>query len=265
MSARLSTALPRACSATMYAAVPRIIPACVIAGDVIVGDIDMSSATDRAAGSIAFASPKSSTFTVPSVRTLMFAGFRSRWMIPCSCAASRASAICFAIGRASSIGIAPCAIRCERSSPSTSSITSAVTPAALRGRDVRDVRMVQRREHFRFALKACEPIVIRRDGRRQNLDGDLALQLGVGGPIHLAHAAFANLGGDFVDAEPRAGGKGQSLWIIGGDTGRVGRESLERNSPNASRRVPFRVSLKWKNRQKPANGDKRWQALEDPT
>ena len=36
----------------------------------------------------------------------MFAGFRSRWMIPCSCAASRASAICFAIGNASSIGIA---------------------------------------------------------------------------------------------------------------------------------------------------------------
>ena len=56
----------------------------------------------RRAGSIAFARPKSSTFTVPSARTLMFAGFRSRWMIPCSCAASSASAICFAIGSASS-------------------------------------------------------------------------------------------------------------------------------------------------------------------
>ena len=33
-------------------------------------------------GSIAFASPKSSTFTVPSSRTLMFAGLRSRWMMP---------------------------------------------------------------------------------------------------------------------------------------------------------------------------------------
>ena len=30
--------LPRACSGDMYAAVPRIIPACVIAGDVMVGD-----------------------------------------------------------------------------------------------------------------------------------------------------------------------------------------------------------------------------------
>jgi hypothetical protein len=37
----------------------------------------------------------------------MFAGLRSRWMIPCSCAASSASAICFAIGNASSIRIAP--------------------------------------------------------------------------------------------------------------------------------------------------------------
>ena len=44
----------------------------------------------------------------------MFAGFRSRWMIPCSCAASSASAICFAIGSASSSGIAPRAMRCDK-------------------------------------------------------------------------------------------------------------------------------------------------------
>ena len=61
----------------MYAAVPRIIPACVIAGVVMVGDIDMLG-DEPAAGSIAFARPKSKTFTVPSARTLMFAGLRSR-------------------------------------------------------------------------------------------------------------------------------------------------------------------------------------------
>jgi hypothetical protein len=110
--------------------VPRSIPACVIAGVVNVGDIDMFG-DELTAGSIAFAKPKSSTFTVPSARTLMFAGLRSRWMIPRSCAASSASAICLAIGNASSIWIAPRAIRCERSSPSTSSITSAVKPGAL--------------------------------------------------------------------------------------------------------------------------------------
>jgi hypothetical protein len=116
MSARLSTVLPRAGSGAMYAAVPRIIPACVIAGVVMVGDCVMLG--DEPAGAfIAFASPKSRTFTAPSARTLMFAGFRSRWMIACSCAASSASAICFAMGSASPIGTAPFAIRCDRSSP----------------------------------------------------------------------------------------------------------------------------------------------------
>jgi hypothetical protein len=45
-------------------------------------------------GEIALARPESRTFTVPSARTLMLAGFRARWMTPCSCArfASRASA-----------------------------------------------------------------------------------------------------------------------------------------------------------------------------
>jgi len=44
----------------MYAAVPKIIPACVIAGDVTVGDIELTG--DIApVGSIAFANPKSST------------------------------------------------------------------------------------------------------------------------------------------------------------------------------------------------------------
>ena len=100
ISARLSTVLPRACSGDMYAAVPRIIPACVACSD-SVGDIDALAAA-APTGSIAFARPKSRTFTVPSARTLMLAGFRSRWMMPCSCAASSASAICFAMGNASS-------------------------------------------------------------------------------------------------------------------------------------------------------------------
>ena len=97
MSARVSAVLPFACSGLMYAAVPRIMPTpVVIAGVVIVGDCDAFG--DAApAGSIAFANPKSSTFTVPSARTFTFAGFRSRWMMPRSCASSSASTICFAI------------------------------------------------------------------------------------------------------------------------------------------------------------------------
>ena len=82
---------------------------------------------DRAAfaGSFsnAFASPKSSTFTLPSGVIFTFAGFRSRWMIPFSCAASSASQICFAIPSDSSTGIGPRLIRSASVSPSTSSIT----------------------------------------------------------------------------------------------------------------------------------------------
>ena len=101
----------------------------IIAGLVIVGDMRHETGETAAAGSSAFASPKSSTFTVPSGRSLMLAGFRSRWMMPCSCAASRASAICFAIGSASSTGIGPCAMRSASVGPSTSSNTSACTPS----------------------------------------------------------------------------------------------------------------------------------------
>ena len=52
-------------------------PSCVIAGVVIVGDMEKP---ELAAGdaSIAFANPKSSTFTVPSGRIFTFDGLRSR-------------------------------------------------------------------------------------------------------------------------------------------------------------------------------------------
>jgi hypothetical protein len=53
---------------------------------------------------------KSSTFTRSSRVTLMFAGFRSRWTIPFSCAASSASTICRAMR---------CTIASSRSRPAS--------------------------------------------------------------------------------------------------------------------------------------------------
>jgi hypothetical protein len=98
----------------------------VIPGDVMREASKASTSPDAVVLPSAFASPKSSTLTTPSERSLIFAGFRSRWMMFCSCAASSASAICRAIGNASSIGIGPAAIVQVRSSPSASSITMAV-------------------------------------------------------------------------------------------------------------------------------------------
>ena len=156
MSARLSTALPRACSGDMYAAVPRIMPRCGHRRRRHRRRARRRWLRGRA-GSSAFASPKSSTFTVPSGRTLMFAGFRSRWMMPCSCAASSASAICCAIGSASSIGIGPCGDPIGQRRPLDQfHHERLVPPVVLQAIDLRDVRMVQRREDFGLALEARE-------------------------------------------------------------------------------------------------------------
>jgi hypothetical protein len=65
--------------------------------------------------------------------------------------------------------------------------------------------MVQRSERFRFALKASESIVIRRQGPRQNLDGDVAIEPRVPRPIDLAHAAGPEGGKNLVRAEADAG------------------------------------------------------------
>ena len=88
MSLCLAAGLPLACSGDMYPAVPSSTPTPVMsAGDVIVGDIDSAFTSTPLAwralpASTSFARPKSSTFTGPSSRSLMFAGFRSRWTMP---------------------------------------------------------------------------------------------------------------------------------------------------------------------------------------
>ena len=51
--------------------------------------------------------------------------------------------------------------------------------------------MIQRREHFRFALKPADAIRIARELVRQDFDRNLALQFRIASAIHLAHAAFA--------------------------------------------------------------------------
>jgi hypothetical protein len=55
--------------------------------------------------------------------------------------------------------------------------------------DRRDVRMIQRREDLRFALKAREAILVFGDGFGEDLDGHVALETRVGRTIDLTHAA----------------------------------------------------------------------------
>src|SRR5215471_7070972 len=83
--------------------------------------------------------------------------------------------------------------------------------------------MVQRREHFRFAPKPREPIVVGGERWWQDLDRDLAFQLRVRRAEHLSHPTLADLGSDLIGAEAGAWSQGQVAGSIAveGCCGRV--------------------------------------------
>jgi hypothetical protein len=61
--------------------------------------------------------------------------------------------------------------------------------------------MIQRRQHFRFALKTGEPFGIIRKRFRQDFDRYVASKLGVVRLINFAHAARANQCDNLVGSE----------------------------------------------------------------
>ncbi len=61
--------------------------------------------------------------------------------------------------------------------------------------------MIEGGEDLGFALKPRQTFGVGREQRREDLDRDLTLQLGVGRAIDLPHPALADLRGDFVVAE----------------------------------------------------------------
>ena len=71
--------------------------------------------------------------------------------------------------------------------------------AGVEDRD--DVGMRERSDGLRFALEAGAPLRVVRERRRQDLDGDVAAQPRVFRAIHLAHAAGADRGDDFIRTE----------------------------------------------------------------
>ena len=144
------------------------------------------------------ARPKSSTFArasldggpdaVVALCSTMFAGFRSRWTMPFSCAASSASAICRAIARASAIGSGPLASRSARVGPSTQfedQRRHAID--VLEPVDRANVRMIERGQEAGFAREAGTTLGVCCEVRREDLDGDVAPQLAVVRAIDLAH------------------------------------------------------------------------------
>ena len=149
-----------------------------------------------------FARPKSSTLTVPSGRILMLAGFRSRWTMPASCAASRASTICLAMARASATDGRPRAMHLRQVLASHQFHDEIVGgPVGARVVDLRDVRMIERRQRPCLAFEAGSPRGVRRQAVGQDLDRNVAVQLRVAGAIDLAHATCTQVGHDLVGME----------------------------------------------------------------
>ena len=64
--------------------------------------------------------------------------------------------------------------------------------------DAGDAGVLQRGQGAGFAVEAGQPLRIPGHFGGENLDGDVPAELGVAGAVHLAHAAFAEGGGDFV-------------------------------------------------------------------
>jgi len=98
--------------------------------------------------------PESTPFTVPSDRTLRFAGFRSRWMMPCR-APLRAPRRSARDGEGFVDGIAPCAMRSRASAPQPFHHERVMPPGLLEAVDRGNVGMVERRQRLRFAVEAA--------------------------------------------------------------------------------------------------------------
>ncbi len=101
--------------------------------------------------------------------------------------------------------------------------------------DAGDVRVVERRQHLGLALEPGEALGVGGERLGQHLDRHLAVEPGVGGPVHLAHAALAQLGGD------REVGKGPAdQTAIPAQTRTLANKSLPWR-PASPKGVPSRV------------------------
>jgi hypothetical protein len=77
--------------------------------------------------------------------------------------------------------------------------------------DVRDIRVIQGGERLCFAGEPGQSVVVAREQIGQDFERDVTIQFRVAGAVDDPHSAFANLGDDFVDAEPGAWAEGQTL------------------------------------------------------
>jgi hypothetical protein len=127
-------------------------------------------------------------------------------MIPCSWAASSASATCLASVNASAQGNRP-ARQALRQLFAIDELHHHREHVAglFETMNVRDVRVIQDSERPGLALEPNEAVRIVREQIRQHFDRNVAIEpCCIACPIHLAHAASANCGDDLVGTQTRA-------------------------------------------------------------
>ena len=191
----------------MYAAVPRIIPACVIAGVVSVGEF-IASAFD--------AGRRFDGFREPEVEHLHRAVVADLDVGRLQIAMDDAQLVRGFQGLRDllrdrqRVG--------QRDGPMRDALRERLPldqfehqrmrgAAVFEPIDRGDARMIERGEHLRFPAKSRQPVGIGDDGGRQNLQRDVAIEPGVASAIHLAHAAGAEKTNDVVGTEAGAGGQ----------------------------------------------------------
>ena len=169
----------------MYAAVPRIIPACVIAGVVIVGDIDtLGDGTRRWIQRPG--QPKVEHFDGAVITDFDIGGLQVAMDDPLLVRGFEG--LGDLLGDGQGLG--------DRDSPARDALGEILaldqfhhkgthTAGLFEAVNVRDVRMVQRGEGLGFACESGESVGVVRERVRQDFHRDIAIEPGVGRPVDL--------------------------------------------------------------------------------
>ena len=143
---------------------------------------------------------------MPSGRSITFSGLRSRWTTPAAWAIVKADAICTAMSSASrrNIGSAGQTIaqRLAVDVFHRDEVRPSARPAQRMNRA--DVGIIERGGGTGLLLEAAHTVGIGRDCGREQLDGDAARELGIGGEPDFAHSSRAKQAHEVVLVETAA-------------------------------------------------------------
>src|SRR5215471_13253783 len=79
---------------------------------------------------------------------------------------------------------------------------------------MRDIRVIERSQHFGLALEASHAARITSEGIGENLQRHVALQLGVAGAVDLAHTALSDKRENFVGPQMVSYGQRHKIGLI---------------------------------------------------